>query len=591
MASSPPPPAAPPSSPSAVRYTCEVAFHRASNVLISDLGSLSADPYIVATLSPLAPAEAVQSVHYRTPTAHRTRDPVFDGARWVVAGVPASGFVLAMDLFDEDRGSRDDRLGRAVVRFPPPTRGVQEAGEGATGAALREGWNSGEREVKVRKRHGDLRARVKHHTRVVVSVRVLGRSPQVGGEEGRRCTHLGRSSWPDVFSRHFSPLAARLASVQTFKATEVQLQDRPFVKAMFRARGIQGVILNYALHKQHRAIYNWDKNTIRGIAGDTPATARDGDAANGETDGQGKADEAFVRKFLQMAEYGREGRVFTYVITLDGQWRFTETGEEFAIQFLSKHTMHSDVAIEIAYSGEFFVRRAQHGHERHDDTAALQNGDSPAPANDSPPGPCNGNAQPPKPSEGTTDPDHDEHRDGDGAGEEECKDEDEDELSLLPPSAFELVIDNDSGTYRPQKELLPVLEAFLARPENLGALGRVRAMDGFDERLKRWKEERHEERRRVRGGGGGGQGARAGVVRQASRLRTWRAGGGGGAEAVGDEAGAREQQAKVVAEDARRARDNEDEDEVAKEEELDEGVGMGRGGSGSFKGASQPAGR
>jgi len=42
--------------------------------------------------------------------------------------------------------------------------------------------------------------------------------------------------------------------------------------------------------------------------------------------------------------YDQGGRIFTYVLTLDTKWRFTETGMEFGIDMLSKHTMHSDVS-------------------------------------------------------------------------------------------------------------------------------------------------------------------------------------------------------------------------------------------------------
>jgi hypothetical protein len=37
-----------------------------------------------------------------------------------------------------------------------------------------------------------------------------------------------------------------------------------------------------------------------------------------------------------------------------------------------------------------------------------------------------------------------------------------------PPSAYELVIDNDSGTYRPHKDLLPLLAEFLGGDANIG---------------------------------------------------------------------------------------------------------------------------
>ena len=98
------------------------------------------------------------------------------------------------------------------------------------------------------------------------------------------------------------------------------------MKAMFRARGIEGIVLNRALHKQHRAIYKWNKNTIWGIVADQnrDTESNDGDVREGAgPDGRQKPHDAFAKKFLEMAEYGTEGRVFTYVIMLDGQWRFT----------------------------------------------------------------------------------------------------------------------------------------------------------------------------------------------------------------------------------------------------------------------------
>jgi len=205
---------------------------------------------------------------------------------------------------------------------------------------------------------------------------------------------------------------------------------------MFTKSGIKGRLLHRALHDQYATIYGYGKDTEWGVV-----KPSDDDEDVGH---------AFAVKFLRMTSFGTQGRIFTYVITLDGEMRFTETGEEFVIELLSKHSMHADVAKEIAYSGEFFMRLME-GHEG-------------------------------------------ESKEG---GEGDLEDGPQDEN----PKHYELVIDNDSGTYRPRKELLPTLEEFLASDDNFGGLGRVLTMDCFDETLEKWKEERKETKRRARGKG------------------------------------------------------------------------------------------
>jgi len=127
--------------------------------------------------------------------------------------------------------------------------------------------------------------------------------------------------------------------------------------------------------------------------------------------------------------------------------------------------MHSDLAKEIAYSGEFFVRPLKESKSEE------QKGGTKDDSKEQP----NGTASAPQ----TTD--------------------------QLPPSRnpkdYELIIDNDSGTYRPKKELLPVLEKWLSDQRRLGGLGNVRAMDGFDEELKKMKDERAKEKAELTGVG------------------------------------------------------------------------------------------
>ena len=168
---------------------------------------------------------------------------------------------------------------------------------------------------------------------------------------------------------------------------------------MFNSKSLKGRILNRALHHQHSRIYNYDRSTVYGCF---PHPCRD-----------------MAIQFLDLVHWDKGGRIYTYVVTLDGQWRFTETGKEFGIDLLSKHTMHSDVNIYVAYSGEFFIRRLQDpSHSK-----ALNDQETHPPANI--------DGGPPK-----EDPPRD-------------------------PAHYALVIDNDSGTYRPNAALLPEFKKYL----------------------------------------------------------------------------------------------------------------------------------
>ena len=160
-------------------------------------------------------------------------------------------------------------------------------------------------------------------------------------------------------------------------------------------------------------------------------------------------------KFLDLVHYDKGGRIYTYVLTLDGQWRFTETGKEFGIDLLSKHTMHSDVNIYIAFSGEFFIRRLKTKHE--EGSPEDQPTHPPNEIDNGPP-----NDEPPK-----------------------------------DPAYYSLIIDNDSGTYRPNAQMLPQLKEFMHR--NLLGL-KIVTLDcnGDKEKMDKWKSEQRE-RKKVEG--------------------------------------------------------------------------------------------
>ena len=208
------------------------------------------------------------------------------------------------------------------------------------------------------------------------------------------------------------------------------VEFKPFVAGMFTSHSLRGRILNRALHHQHSRVYNYDRTTVYGSF---PSPCKE-----------------MSLQFLDLVHFDQGGRIYTYVLTLDGQWRFTETGKEFGIDLLSKHTMHSDVSIYIAFSGEFFIRRLKNPQQDLEEQETH------------PPAEIGGG--PPK--------------------EEGPKD----------PAYYELIIDNDSGTYRPNAELLPQLKEFMHR--NLPGL-KILTLDcnGDKEKMDKLKSQQRERKK------------------------------------------------------------------------------------------------
>ncbi|KAE8349262.1 hypothetical protein BDV28DRAFT_64216 [Aspergillus coremiiformis] len=401
-------------------YTLKFTFHRGINLPCADFGSFSSDPYTVAQLNVDIPKRHKQDTNltFRTPTVHRNRDPVWE-SEWIVANVPASGFQLKCTVYDEDVADHDDKLGNAYVEVN----------------SILGQWNGIKKQpFKIKKRTGSKRVylfgniaalasgRLDVGSHLVISVEILGETP---GKEGGQLYTVG----PNYWLKHFSPLIGRLAGTKdevksqngkktttryNFQAIQIQLKGpvpaelyhryvefKPFVAGMFTSQSIRGRILNRALHHQHRRIYNFDRSTLHGQF-ESPCIE-------------------LTQKLLEFVHYAQGGRIFTYVLTLDGQFRFTETGKEFGIDLLSKHTMHSNVSIYIAYSGEFFIRRRKH-HRRHFSQVSHYS-DTEIPVE-----------EPLQVQETSTN-----------------------------PTDYELFIDNDSGTYRPNGQHLPLLKKFISQ--------------------------------------------------------------------------------------------------------------------------------
>ena len=208
------------------------------------------------------------------------------------------------------------------------------------------------------------------------------------------------------------------------------VEFRPFVAGMFTSHSLRGRLLNRALHHQHARIYNFDKTTKYGSFAEPSIE--------------------MTQQFLDLCSYDEGGRVFTYVLTLDGQLRFTETGKEFGIDLLSKHTMHSDVSIYIAFSGEFFIRRVKHAKAHKNDKTVDPQSETHPPST-------------PKDEE----PKHDKESKREDANGSASKSQTNGTEApprkerSTDPTHYELVIDNDSGTYRPNAQKLPLLAQYL----------------------------------------------------------------------------------------------------------------------------------
>ncbi|KAI1434514.1 hypothetical protein GGR50DRAFT_687586 [Xylaria sp. CBS 124048] len=417
-------------------YTIKFIFHRAENLPIADISTGSSDPFLTATLSTSLPKRHKEDpdLCHRTRTIRKSLEPEWE-EEWIVANVPSSGFRLKCRLYDEDWPDRNDRLGNVSIYV----NGISESWQG---------FSPPGKPFDVKKRVGSKRAYllkagasalhsgVSMTPRLYVSATLLGPSEPPYG-------HI-YTVGPTYYFKHFSPMIGRMMGIKVnkdeatdmqsqsgtdeenkhvakaqkydFQANEIQLagpvpprlyhryvEFRPIIGLLFRGAGLRGRILNKALHHQHDRIYNFDKSTEWGTF-------------------KACSEEASLQ-FLRMAHFDEGSRLFTYIITLDGLMRFTETGKEFGIDMLSKHTMHSDAQIYIAFSGEFFITRAEDS-----DTSEKLDTSQPTPSSD-------------------------QHIVGGPSGR----------MQPAKPKHYQLVIDNDSGTYRPNKSVLPDLREFLER--------------------------------------------------------------------------------------------------------------------------------
>lgn len=186
-------------------YTVKFTFHRASNLPVSDLNTLSSDPYIRAELGVALPKRNKQDpeIAFRTPTVRRNVNPVWD-AEWVVANVPSSGFHLKCRIYDEDPADHDDRLGNVHVVADSVSQDWAGIKEGKYHIKKRSG---SKRAYLFRTISATLSAHRRLNAELVVSAEVLGPTPTDNG--GHMYTQ-----GPMYWFKHSSPLIGRFLKTQ-----------------------------------------------------------------------------------------------------------------------------------------------------------------------------------------------------------------------------------------------------------------------------------------------------------------------------------------------------------------------------------------
>lgn len=184
-------------------YTVKITFHRATNLPMADINSLSSDPYVLAQINTSLPSRHKEDppLRLRTPTVRRSTDPEWN-CEWIVANIPKDGLTLKARIYDEDPADHDDRLGNVHVHI-----GNVDGGWGGIK----------EQAYKIKKRAGSKRAYMVRavtacvsraedmHGYLYVSVEMLGRTE---GDNGARCYTVGPPWW----TRHYSPLLGRIAN-------------------------------------------------------------------------------------------------------------------------------------------------------------------------------------------------------------------------------------------------------------------------------------------------------------------------------------------------------------------------------------------
>ncbi|KAF9075397.1 hypothetical protein BDP27DRAFT_1380640 [Rhodocollybia butyracea] len=255
---------------------------------------------------------------------------------------------------------------------------------------------------------------------------------------------------PIRYSRHFSPTVGRLTNLDdarlysTWKMYLVGVPiyfgdvfqhwnvDYKAAQSIFGS-GPTSLTIRASIHAGHKMLYARSTSNGFGIiesAEDVMRLFEDERPSNPDKDQletKEEVDTTVVPTKESLVTHRIKPAVYTYIISgEDDSLRFSETGAAFFVDFASKHALHANCAEQVRYSGELHLRPRA--------------------------------------------------KDGSWCGWQGFDDS-------MPDASvnWEVLIDNNSGTYSPDKAMLPTLKALIDR--NFPGLG-VLALDREDEELK-----------------------------------------------------------------------------------------------------------
>ncbi|KAJ3760629.1 hypothetical protein EV360DRAFT_39334 [Lentinula raphanica] len=241
---------------------------------------------------------------------------------------------------------------------------------------------------------------------------------------------------PIRYSRHFSPLVGKLTNLddaRLYSTWKMYLVDVPvYFQDVYQhwnvnykaAQSIFGsgptsLAIRAGIHAGHKMLYARSTSNGFGVIQSAEDVMK---LFEGGIDARAAPTEE--RPFAHRIKPA----VYTYIISAqDDSLRFSETGAAFFVDFASKHALHADCAEQVRYSGEFHLRPRA--------------------------------------------------KDGSWCGWQDFSDS-------MPDTSvdWEVLIDNNSGTYSPDKAMLPTLKGLIDC--NFPGLD-VLALDREDEELKK----------------------------------------------------------------------------------------------------------